>query len=509
MSAHGMVSTGHSLASFEGLRILLEGGNALDAALAAAFVLSVVKSYHCGLGGDAFLLYYSAKDRKVHALNGSGRAPGNLQKEHYRNEIPKRGILAAAVPGAVDAWFEAAEKFASRTVKQLAQPAIRYALDGFPVFPNLERVIAAAAAELGKEAAWRQIYLPDSRVPRSGDLFRQVDLGRALQEIVEGGRNFFYEGWIADAIVRASRERGGFFCERDLSTHRARWEEPIHVRYKGFDVYVPPPNSYGLLLLLQLKLLDDHKLAPLGHNTAESLEVQLKIKERAARDGDRWIVDPDQFDRRSLDEWIRNYPNNSVGTGSSITNSAPGKDTTYIATADAEGNWASLIQSVHQGFGCGVVVGGTGIVLNNRMPGFNLTSGHPNELAAGKLPAHALSPALVIKDGTPIMAIGTPGGMGQTQFLAQMLGNVFDYGMNIQQAIEAPRWQSERPGKVEVERRFASGAIDGLIKQGYDVKVVDAWDHTMGGAEAILRDAHSGVFMGGADPRRDGYAMGC
>jgi gamma-glutamyltranspeptidase/glutathione hydrolase len=508
MGMHGMVSTGHSLASTEALRVLMNGCNAMDAALVAAFVLAVVKSYHCGLGGDAFLLFYSAKERKVYALNGSGGSPVNLQTEHYRSGIPKRGILAAAVPGAVDAWLEAAKKFASLDVKRLVQPAIRYALDGFPVFPNLEKVIASSAGELGKEAAWRKIFLPHGHVPRSGELLYQVDLGRAFQEIAKQGRAVFYEGRIADAIVRTSRDKSGSLCERDLREHRSRWEEPIHCGYKGLDVYVPPPNSYGLLLLLQLKLLSDHDLAPLGHNTAESLEVQLKIKERVARDGDRWIADPDQFDRGALDEWIRNYPSNSITTGSSIANSASGKDTTYIATADGEGNWASLIQSVHQSFGCGVVVEDTGIVLNNRMPGFNLISGQPNELTPGKLPAHTLSPALVIKDGSPIMAIGTPGGMGQTQFLAQMLANIFDYGMNIQQAIEAPRWQSEMAGKVEVERRFASGAIDGLTKQGYDVKVVGPWDHAMGGAEAILRDAHSRVFMGAADPRRDGYAMG-
>ena len=502
-----MVSTGHPIASTEAVRVLMDGGNAMDAALTAAFVLAVVKSYHCGLGGDAFLLFYSAKDRKIYSLNGSGRSPARLEKDAYRNGIPKWGIRAAAVPGAVDAWLQAAERFASRSVEELLRPAHEFALNGFPVFANFARTIASATDKLGEDEVWRNIFLPGGEVPKCCELFRQEDLARALSGIAEQGRGAFYQGWIADSIVHCSNERGGFFAEQDFSEHEGRWEEPLHASYKGLEVYVPPPNSYGLLLLLQLKLLGDAPLAHLGHNTPQSLALQLKANDQAARDGSAWIADPDQLDRRLLDAWIHSYPskNNDVSVNEQAMK---GGDTTYIATADGEGNWVSLIQSVHQSFGCGVVVEGTGIVLNNRMPGFNLIPGHPNEIAPGKLPAHTLSPALILKDGAPVLAIGTPGGMGQTQFLAQMLGNLFDYGMNLQQAIEAPRWQSESQGRVDVESRFAASAIDGLRRQGYDVKVVDAWDPSMGGAEAILVDEQSRVFMGGADPRRDGYAMG-
>jgi gamma-glutamyltranspeptidase/glutathione hydrolase len=350
--------------------------------------------------------------------------------------------------------------------------------------------------------------LPEGRAPKTGELLRQRDLARSLEVVAEHGRDAFYEGSIAKSIVRCSRDRGGFFEHCDLTEHRSRWEEPIHAGYKGLDVYVPAPNSYGLLLLLQLKLLEGSGLVALGHNTLESLELQLKIKERSAREGDPWIADPDRLDRRALDAWIQSYPGKSnVGDGASNVVAAGG-DTTYIAAADHEGNWVSLIQSVHQSFGCGVVADGTGICLNNRMPGFNLIAGHPNELQPDKRPAHTLSPALALKDGKPFLTIGTPGGMGQTQFLAQMICNLFDFGMNVQEAVEAPRWQSETRGRVELEKRFPAGVAESLREKGYEVRVVDAWEPMMGGAEAIIQDARSGAFMGGADPRRDGYAMG-
>ena len=503
MGRRGMVSTGHPIASTEGLRVLLGGGNAMDAALTAAFVLAVVKSYHCGLGGDVFLLYYSARHRKVFSLNGSGRSPRRLVKDHYHSTIPKVGILAAALPGAVDGWCEAAAKFASRDLKALVEPAIVYAEEGFPVFANLARVINSSVSKFASAAGWPEIFLPGGSAPRIGSIFRQQDLARSLKEIAAYGRDGFYQGWIADSLVATSQRSGGFFDHADLKQHRSRWDEPIHAGYRGREIYVPPPNSYGLFLLLQLKLLEGCDLA--GH--AARLASQLQAQQRAAADGEEWIADPSSIDLAALRQWLQKYPEGLRVTTAPIAPEAGG-DTTYIAVADEQGNWASLIQSVHQSFGCGVVVDGTGIVLNDRMPGFNLVPGHANELAPGKLPAHTLCPALVMKNGEPEMAVGTPGGMGQTQFLAQLICNLFDLGMDVQQVIEAPRWQSERVGQVDFESRIPAEVIDSLPKDRYRTKVVGAWDPAMGGAEAILRDESSGVLLGGADPRRDGYAMG-
>lgn len=504
-----MVSTGYPLASAEALRVLMEGGNAMDAALTAAGVLSVIKSYHCGLGGDAFVLFYSAKKGKVYALNGSGRSPYLTEKNRYKDGIPVRGILSATVPGTVDVWAQAAERFGSRKLKDLLRPAIKWAEEGFPVFPNLARLIESSAEMHRSDVAWAKVFLPGGKPPERGQLLYQKDLAKSLTAIAEQGRDAFYRGWIAESIVRASREKGGDFSLRDFGEHCSKEEEPLHDSYRGYRVYVPPPNSYGLLLLLQLKLLEQHDLMAVGPNTPECLNLQLRAKEEASRSGDIWLADPDNINRRDLEDFLENCASGFGARDITLQETTTtGGDTTYIAAVDGEGNCVSLIQSVHHSFGSGVLADGTGIVINNRMLGFNLVPGHPNEVGPHKLPAHTLSPAMLLREETPVLIIGTPGGVGQTQFLVQMICNLFDFGMDVQEAIEAPRWQSERQGQVAIEERFPPHMRNALIDKGYEVKVVAPWDHTMGGAEAILIDPKSDVLFGGADPRRDGYAMG-
>jgi gamma-glutamyltranspeptidase / glutathione hydrolase len=328
-------------------------------------------------------------------------------------------------------------------------------------------------------------------------------------DVSKNGRDAFYDGRIAESICRTFEAKGGSFTVRDFREHQSVWEEPIHCAYRGYDVYVPPPNSYGLLLLLQLELLERQDLNALGQNSRETLDLQLAAQAQASVDGNRWIADTESINRNDLQAFLRAYPENKANDSPSAQISVrPGEDTTYITTADDQGNWVSLIQSVHESFGCGIVVDGTGIILNNRMPGFNLQPGHPNELVPHKRPAHTLSPAMVFKDKAPWLALGTPGGMGQTQFLAQILSNLIDFGMNIQQAIEAPRWQSKEKGTVEIETRFPTETQHYLENVGFKVKVTEPWDFRMGGAEGILFDRNTGVFQAGADPRRDGYAVG-
>ena len=501
MGAGGMVSTGHPLASGAALDVLKAGGNAFDAALCASGVLSVVKSYHGGVGGDAFGIFYSAKEKKVLALNGSGRSPKLLRRERYTDEIPERGILAACTPGLVDAWSEAAARLASRKLGDLLAPAIAYAEEGIPVFPHLRNVIQSNRKILASDSAWTKIFLPQGKIPDIGDLLAQKDLARTLAAIARGGRDAFYRGGIAEMIVADSKRRGGDFTLADFVEHRSLWKEPLAAEYRGYEVCVPPPNSYALLLLLQLKILDRR---PADAVSAEAIAAQIAAHETAWREGERWIAEPGE--RAELDDFLKRFPSAPQANSQPMPARA-GKDTTYIAAADRFGNWASLIQSVHMSFGCGVVVDGTGIVLNNRTPGFNLVPGHANELAPGKLPAHTLSPALVLKDGKPALAIGTPGGLGQTQFLAQTLAHIFDSGMNLQQAIEAPRWQSESAGRVELESRFPADLGAHLAAAGYEVKMRGRWEFAFGGVEAVARQ-ENGVFMGAADPRRDGYAVG-
>ena len=508
MGAQGMVATGHSLASTAALDVLKEGGNAFDAALCASGVLSVVKSYHCGLGGDVFGIFYSAKERRVFVLNGSGRSPRLIRRDMFSENIPHKGMLAASTPGTVDAWCEAAARLGSRSIGDLLTPAIAYAQEGFPVFPHLASVIKASRKTLGTDPAWAEIFVPQGKVPEVGDLLVQRDLGATIAEIAKGGREAFYAGEIAKSIVRSSERHDGYFCLSDFAEHRSRWEEPLSAQYAGYEVCVPPPNSYGLCLLLQLKMLTHFDLASYGHNTSEYVALQVGAKEEAWRSGHSWLADPDQYRREEVVEFLNAFPRESQKDNLGAPKTAAGNDTTYIATADKFGNWASLIQSVHHSFGCGIVVEGTGIVLNNRMSGFNLIPGHANELAPAKLPAHTLSPALVLKDNVPVLAIGTPGGLGQTQFLAQTLCNLFDFKMNLQEAIEAPRWQSETPNHVDLESRFSSDVSEFLVGAGYDVKVCGPWEFAFGGVEAIYLHPNGKVFMGAADPRRDGYAMG-
>jgi gamma-glutamyltranspeptidase / glutathione hydrolase len=508
MGIHGMVATGHPLASAAALDVLKDGGNAVDAALCASGVLSVVKSYHCGLGGDVFGILYSARQRRVLVLNGSGRSPRLLRRETYSGSIPHRGILAATTPGAVGAWFEAASKLGSRPISDLLKPAIEYADNGFPVFPHLAKVIHASHRALGADPAWAAIFLPDRKAPDVGDLLVQKDLGATLREIASGGREAFYAGDIASSVVKKSDDCGGCFSRQDFAEHQSRWEEPLCATYRGYEVLVPPPNSYGLLLLLQLKILAYHDLAALGHNTPECAALQVRAKEEAWRAGQTWLADPAQYRSEDITRFLSAFPGDKESHAVAGGLPEHGNSTTYIATADKFGNWASLIQSVHQSFGCGVVVDGTGIVLNNRMSGFNLMPNHPNELAPAKLPAHTLSPALVLRDDKPVIAIGTPGGLGQTQFLTQTICNLVDFGMNLQQAVEAPRWQSERTGCVELESRIPSNVCKRLISEGYKVKVGGPWEFAFGGVEAIRLHDNGKVFMAAADPRRDGYAIG-
>lgn len=506
---HGMASTGHSLASGEALYVLKKGGNAMDAALAAAAVLSVIKSYHCGLGGDVFALYYSACDEKLYCLNGSGKSPIRLKREFYQKEIPTRGALAANVPGAVDAWLQLANRFATRPLKELWEPAIDYAANGFPVFPHLARVIKSFGERGHKDPAWAKIFFPAGKPLQVNELLVQNDLARTLNEISCNGRDAFYDGRVAESICRTFEEKGGCFSLEDFHEHQSLWETPIHRAYRGYEVYVPPPNSYGLLLLLQLTLLERQNPATLTQNSGETVELQLRAQIQALENGCPWVADSESFDRKALDAFLLDYPAMKVIQSCSPQISIGlGEDTTYITTADDQGNWVSMIQSVHESFGCGIVVDGTGLILNNRTQGFNLVSGHPNELAPHKRPAHTLSPAMVFKDNVPWLALGTPGGMGQTQFLAQILSNLIDFGMDIQQAIEAPRWQSKGASTVEIETRFPSETKPHLQNAGFKVKVTESWDFRMGGAEGILVDRNTGVFQAGADPRRDGYAIG-
>src|SRR5262245_45862834 len=354
MGTQGMVATGHPLASTAALDILKECGNAFDSAPCASGVLAVVKSYHCGLGGDVFGIFFSDKERRVFVLNGSGRSPRLIRRDMFSDKIPHKGMLAASTPGTVDAWWEAAARLGSRSIGDLLKPAITYAREGFPVFPHLASVIKGSRGTLGTDPAWAEIFLPQGKIPEVGDLLIQQDLAATLAEVAKGGREGFYSGDIAKSIVRSSERHDGYFCLSDLAEHRSRWEEALSAQYGGYEVCVPPPNSYGLCLLLQLKLLADYDLASYGHNTPGYVALQVGAKEEAWRSGHSWLADPDQYRREEVVAFLNQFPRKAQKDHLGVPKSAAGHDTKYVATADKVGNWASLMQNVHHSFACGI-----------------------------------------------------------------------------------------------------------------------------------------------------------
>ncbi|MGH7928720.1 MAG: gamma-glutamyltransferase, partial [Candidatus Binatia bacterium] len=329
MGARGMVSTGHPLASDAALDVLKAGGNAFDAALCASAVLSVVKSYHCGLGGDLFGIFYSANQGEILVLNGSGRAPKEVRRELFSEGIPHRGILAATTPGTVDAWVELAERLGSCSISDLLKPAIHYTEVGFPVFPHFANVIRASQKTLGADPAWSNIFLQQGKTPQVGDLLVQRDLAATLATIATGGREAFHRGNIARSIIRASERYGGCFSLQDLAEHRSRWEQPLSTSYRGYEICVPPPNSFGLLLLLQLKYLAEYDLPKYGHNTPEYVSLLVRAKEEAWRAGQFWIADPNQYKREAILGFLQRFPRDLTANGM-LPEAHHGRSTTYV-----------------------------------------------------------------------------------------------------------------------------------------------------------------------------------
>ncbi len=519
MGRHWMVSTGHHLASLEAARVLENGGNAVDAALAASAMLTVVRPQLCGLGGDLFAQIYWSKSREIKVLNASGTSPYNAHRDKFQQkEIPRKGILAASVPGLVSAWPELA-KFGTLPLADILSPAIRLAEEGFPVYRKFAETLESSAEMLAREGNRSQAFFQNGRPLRAEEILVQPGMARTLRDIAANGSDAFYRGEPAKAIVRESQDRGGLFSERDFLDHRSMWVEPVHATFAGHEVYAVPPNSYGLLLLLQLNILSEFDLQALGHNSADALHIQVEAKKLAFADGDYIIADPDLV-KSDLTSFVSrtyaakqakriNLRKAAFGVEPGLGPERRGGGTTYVAVVDSEGNCVSLIQSLYHTFGCGVFVEDTGIALNNRMIGFTLEPGHPNEVAPHKRPAHTLSPTLILKDGRPSIVLGTPGGTGQTQTVAQIIINLFFFGMNIQEAIEAPRWRSETEHELAIENRLPAAVIEELKKRGHEVRLVAAWSPSMGGAEGIVVDSERRVLMAGADPRRDGYAIGC
>ena len=512
MGRGGMACTSQPLATLAAVETLRAGGNAVDAAVCAAAMLGVVEPFMTGVGGDCFMLIWDARTEELHGLNGSGRAPraatreALLERGHQR--MPMHGMLAVTVPGAVDAWCAALARFGRRTLAEALAPAIAYATDGFAVSEIIAGQWAFAAMMLQSDDG-RRAFTIDGRPPRVGEVMRLPELAGTLRQLAAGGRDAFYGGELAAAIADCSRSHGGLLDEADLAAHTSTWVEPISTDYRGIEVCELPPNGQGLTALLALNILEAFDLA--GAPADARAHLQIEAVKLAFADRNRWIADPEQARvpvRALLDKAYAQGRAALIRPDAALKRIAsgtlPATDTVYLTTADADGNVVSLINSLYLAFGSGMVAGRTGIALQNRGFGFSLDPDHPNCIAPGKRPFHTIIPAMLLRDGRPLLSFGVMGGDMQAQGHVQMVSQLVDGDDNIQEAIERPRFNYLDGDRVALEAALAAEAGDGLRRRGHVVEdEAAALVHGgFGGAQAIAIDAAAGVYWGGSDPRK-------
>ncbi|MEO8521370.1 MAG: gamma-glutamyltransferase [Acidobacteriota bacterium] len=528
MARNGLIATSQPLASAAGLRVLQQGGNAFDAAVTAAAVLAVVEPTMNGAGGDLFALVYDAKAKQVRALNASGRAPARATPDEFHRRgldaIPYRGELSVSVPGVVDGWAELLARYGTIPLSRALEPAIGYARDGYAVSEIIANQWKDAEPLLARDSAAAATFLPGGHSPAAGEVFSNPDLAATLEQIARGGRDAFYKGPIAKAIADDMRQRHGLLTEADFAANHPDWVEPISTTYRGYDVLELPPNTQGVVALEMLNILEGFDLRAMGQNSAAYLHLLVEAKRMAFADRDAWLADAGSVPAAALtrmlskdyaaerrkqfdaDHAAADYQPLSLPGSSQIPEEHPQAhgDTIYMTVADRDGNVVSLIQSIFEAFGSGIVAGRTGIVLHNRGALFTLQPGHPNIIAPGKRPFHTLVPAMVLKDRRPWLSFGVMGGDMQPQGHVQVLLNLIDFGMNIQEAGEAPRFRHSAAG-LALESAISPEARFGLSRRGHSIVTQIGM---FGGFQGILFDQRSGVMMGGSDPRKDGLAIG-
>ncbi len=519
----GMVCASVPRAAAAGREMLARGGNAIDAAIAAAAVLCVVEPMSTGIGGDAFALIWCEGEERLLALNGSGRAPRAATLEAYRarglERVPTRGILAATVPGAVHAWETLSRRLGRLSLGEVLAPAIHAAEEGFAVSELvahywfwLER-----AGILANDVA-RASFAPEGRAPRAGEWFRVPSLAKSLRRIAEGGASAFYTGPIADAIVATSRAEGGFFSAEDLAAHASSWVEPIETTYRGVSVAELPPNGQGITALIALNVFEHFDPQEAPATSALDWHRRIEAMKLAFADRDAYVADPEHAEvpiARLLDKAYAKERARLVGERA-LPGAAPGLapgDTVYLCAADAEGNLVSFTQSLFTGFGSGIACGDTGILLQSRGAGFRLDPAHPNALAPGKRPLHTIIPGLLLDGGRGRTAFGVMGGDVQSQGHLAFVANTLDFGLNPQEALDRARFRYEAGARVAVETPDArvdeGGTLgDALAARGHEVLGPGAvMADRFGGGQAITR-LPSGVLAGGSDRRKDGCALG-
>lgn len=515
----GMIATSQTLASAAGLKMLQAGGNAIDAAVTAAAVLAVVEPSMNGIGGDLLAIVFDAGTQQLHALDSTGRSAYAATPQEFKRrgltEAPMKGVLAVDVPGVVEGWHQLLSRFGTITLAQALEPAMAFARDGFPVAELMANEWRENVDALAADRCAAETFLPNGRSPAHGEIFANPRLARSLELIARDGRDAFYTGAIAEAIVADIKRRDGLLDLRDFADHKADWVEPISTNYRGFDLFEMPPSTQGFVALEMLNILEGFDIAALGHNTADYLHVVSEAKRIAFADRGAFLADRDHMPNGSLQTLISKDYAASRRREISMAKTAArypsldfvGKDrgdTIYLTAADGHGNVISFIQSLFASFGAGFVAGETGITLQNRGAGFTLQAGHPNQIGPHKRPLHTLVPAMLMKNGKPHISFGVMGGDNQAQAHAQMVTKFVDFGMHAQEAGDSPRMR-HMGDELALESGIGDDVRRSLEARGH--KVRDGRGQ-VGGYQAIHIDQKRGVLLGASDLRKDGCAIG-
>ncbi len=530
LARNGMVATSQPLATQIGIDVLKQGGTAMDAAIAANAALGLMEPTGNGIGGDLFAIVWDAKTRKLHGYNGSGRSPQSLSLQYFVDNkleaIPPFGPLPVTVPGTVDAWFALHERFGKLPMKTLLAPTIDYAHEGFPVSELIAYYWDRSVPRLGKYPGFSEQFTHHGRAPAKGEIWKNANLAGTLEAIARGGRDAFYKGAIARTIGDYMKANGGFLSYDDLAAHRGEWTAPVSTNYRGYEVWELPPNGQGIAALQMLNILEAYDLKSYGFGSVEHIHLFVEAKKLAFADRAKHYADP-AFARAPVERLIsKEYAaerRKLMSMDKALTRVDAGDfttqgDTIYLTTADRWGNMVSLIQSNYRGMGSGMAPTGLGFILQDRGEMFVLTPGHANTFAPGKRPFHTIIPGFITKDGKPWLSYGVMGGDTQPQGHAAIVTNVIDFGMNLQEAGDAPRIQHEGStspegqvtpmtdgGAIALESGFDYAVIRALMRKGHTVKFADG---SFGGYQAIGWDEKNGVYIGASEGRKDGQAAG-
>jgi len=516
MSTEGMAATSQPIATATALAVLRDGGNAMDAAVAAGAVLCVTEPQSTGIGGDCFVLYHHAGSGRLYGLNGSGAAPAAATIEAYRRRglqsVPEQGVLSVTVPGAVDAWARALERFGSRDLAAALEPAIRLAEEGFAVTPVVARVWGLHQDLLSAVETARRVFMPDGVPPRAGRRWRFPALARSLREIARSGPRAFYEGQIARDIAAYVQSQGGLLSENDLAAHQGEWVEPISTGYGGLDVFEIPPNGQGITALLTLNMLGQARLGELERLGPDHVHLLSEAFRLAVADRDAWVTDMRDAEVPVADLLDPAYARSRFGLidmsraadRRRTTGLPAGPDTVYLSVVDRDRNCCSYINSLYYPHGSGHVAGDTGIMLQNRGAGFVLDEQHPNRLGPGRRPQHTIIPAMACRDGRPELCFGVMGGEYQAMGHCYVLTNWLDFGLDLQEAVDAARFLPTG-ALLTLEQGVPERTRLALERRGPRVEV---GAQPMGGAQVVRIDHAEGVLQGASDPRKDGCALG-